>query len=102
MPTPAAVTPGEAGDVGCAIVRTPAIAALLLSLAAATALAAPRTGHALWTARPGNPVPAENALPGTRAWYGTPAPPDAVDAYASEVSVRPAARVRSRPVAQGS
>jgi hypothetical protein len=72
------------------IVRTPAITALLLSsLAAATALAAPRTGHELRTARPGNPIQAENTLPGTRAWYGTPAPPNAVDAYASEVSARP-------------
>jgi N,N-dimethylformamidase beta subunit-like protein len=40
-------------------------------------------------ARAANPVQAENALPGTTAWYVTQAPPPSVEGYTSEISVLP-------------
>ncbi len=76
-------------DVRCAVVPRLAAIALLLALAAATALGATSGTHEMIAAPAANPVQAENALPGTTAWSGPPAPPNSIDAYASEVSVRP-------------
>ncbi len=78
------------GTVGCAAVRgrTHALAAVFVALAAATALAAPHPVREHHAARTANPIQVENALPGTRAWYGPQAPLGALDAYASEVSAR--------------
>jgi len=71
-------------------VRRRAAITLLLTLSAATALVAPRGRSEIRvTPRATNPIEAENALPGTTAWNGPPAPLDAIDAYASEVSVLP-------------
>ncbi len=78
-------------DVPCAIVRRLATTTtLLLALVAATTLTVPRgKSDVLAAPRAANPIQAENALTGTTAWNGPPAPLDAIDAYASEVSVGP-------------
>lgn len=69
--------------------RRLATTTLLLAFATATALGAPRGTRELTAVLATNPVQAENELPGTTAWDGPPSPPNAIDAYASEVSVRP-------------
>jgi hypothetical protein len=66
-----------------------AVLALAVSLAVATAAAYPRSQRAMGSTRVVNPIPAENARQGTTAWIGRVAPPGAVDAYTSEVSVQP-------------
>jgi hypothetical protein len=57
------------------------------SLGAAAGLALTLLGSGSATAT--NPIQAENALPGTTAWYVTQAPPPSVEGYASEESVAP-------------
>jgi hypothetical protein len=60
--------------------------ALLLGLALAALLAQAGSGRSRSAA---NPIQAENALPGTSAWYVVQAPPPSVEGYTSESSVAP-------------
>ena len=57
-------------------------AAALLGLALAFCASAEPAGAA-------NPVQAENALPGTTAWFAEQAPPPSIEGYTSELSLLP-------------
>jgi PKD domain len=75
--------------------------ALLLGLALAALLAQTGSGRSRSAA---NPIQAENALPGTSAWYVAQAPPPSVEGYTSESSVAPGdvvhLRVSTAPAAR--
>src|SRR5207253_7213822 len=56
---------------------------------ALAALRAPAAASRPDASSAANPIQAENALPGTSAWYVTQAPPPSVEGYTSESSVAP-------------